>query len=32
MLGPYRTILDANQVRLFLRSRAIDSVMQAPVR
>lgn len=29
-LGPYQTIPDANQVRLFLRDRKIDSIMQAP--
>jgi cell division protein FtsN len=29
-LGPYQTIPDANQVRLFLRDRNIDSIMQAP--
>jgi len=30
-LGPYQTIPDANQVRLFLRDRNIDSIMQAAV-
>jgi hypothetical protein len=30
-LGPYRTIPDADQVRLFLREHQIDSIMQTPV-
>ena len=30
-LGPYQSIPDANQVRLFLRDRNIDSIMQAPM-
>ncbi len=29
-LGPYQTIPDASQVRLFLRDRNIDSIMQTP--
>ena len=29
-LGPYRTIPDAHQVRLFLRARGIDSIIQTP--
>jgi len=29
-LGPYRTLPDADQVRLFLRERDIDSIVQAP--
>lgn len=30
-LGPYRTLPDADQVRLFLREREIDSIVQTPV-
>lgn len=30
-LGPYQTIPDANQVRLFLRDRNIDSILQSPL-
>lgn len=30
-LGPYRTLSDADQVRLFLRDHDIDSILQTPV-
>lgn len=30
-LGPYRTLLDAERIRLFLRDQHIDSIIQTPV-
>lgn len=30
-LGPYRTLADADRVRLFLRERQLDSIIQTPV-
>jgi cell division protein FtsN len=30
-LGPYRTLSDADRIRLYLRDQHIDSIIQTPV-